>query len=149
MNIILYRNNSDVNYITKNISKVYELTGFLIGECSVTDPVINIEFDGDIKSFNYFYIPEFAGRYYYLTNFVMIRTGLYQISGHVDVLMTYAPQIKLCTGLINRQENLYNLYLDDDKFKVNANRRYGVKTFPGEPPASGAKMVLIAAGGTP
>lgn len=146
MNIIFYRNLSDVNYVDKVIQEVYTLTGSIIGECSVTDPVISIQIQGEVKPFNYFYIPEFGNRYYYVTNNTVVRTGVYEISGHVDVLMTYRDGIRNCSALINRQENLRNLYLDDDRFKVTARRKYGVSTFSNSP-AGGTQMVLIAAGG--
>ena len=94
------------------------------------------------------HIPEF-GRYYYITNIVSVRTGLWAISGHVDVLYTYRNEIRSCGGIIYHRQNLYNLYLDDDKFLVNAQRMFTAHTFPNRlsDASSGPAFVLTVAGG--
>ena len=88
-------------------------------------------------------IEEF-NRSYFITNIRAIRTNVYEITGHVDVLSTYADYIKDCTALIRRQENKWNLYLNDSVFKVYQNPV--VNTFPFPSGFSTKEFVLAIAG---
>lgn len=97
-------------------------------ECSVLNPVITIECVGSEVP-NYIEIKEF-NRKYFVTNVVSVRQNLWELHCHVDVLSTYADAIKKLSGIIARQENNYNLYLDDDKFLVDCKRIYWTKAFP-------------------
>lgn len=147
MTITLYDNRSDNNYINKRIYEITTVVGTLRDSCSVLEPTILIEAE-NLSRANYMHIPEF-GRYYYITNIVSVRTGLWAISGHVDVLYTYSSEIRSCGAIIARQQNLYNLYLDDDKFLVNAQRMFTAHTFPNRlsEVSSGPAFVLTIAGG--
>ena len=63
------------------------------------------------------YISEFS-RYYFIDDIVSIHNNVWDVSGHVDVLETYKSAILNQSGVIRRQQNLYNLYLDDPEFKT-------------------------------
>ena len=128
MTVILYNNTSAPNVVSKSLSTVDTLTGTLRIATSVTDPVIQIRRDSPV-GFNYFKIEEF-NRYYFLKGVNVGTNGLITISGHVDVLMTYASAIRNSTGVIFRQENLWNLYLDDGSFKCYQNPKHKIQTFP-------------------
>lgn len=147
MTVTLYHNRSDNNHVDKNLSEIVTLNGTLRDQCSVLEPTILINAD-NLSSANYMYIPEF-GRYYYITGIVSVRTGLWALTGHVDVLYTYRSEIRGCGAIIARQQNLYNLYLDDDKFLVNAQRMFTAHTFPNRiaDASSGAAFVMTVAGG--
>lgn len=147
MTIVLYKNNSDINYLDKNLELIDSLTGSLRGECSVTDPTILIESEYVFANVNYFYIPEF-NRYYYVKSITSVNTNLWLISGHVDVLGTYKEAIRANDALVTRQQNLYNLYLDDDRLHITSRRLHATKTFPGGPAiGTGGSVVIILAGG--
>lgn len=146
MTITFYQNFSETNRLDKNLSQVASLTGSLRGECSITDPAIAVEWEGAPSFVNYMYIPEF-GRYYYITNITNIVNDLWVFEGHVDVLGTYKSSIRSLSGIINRQQNMYNLYLDDDKFLVNAPRKYWTKAFPGRVSTGADSFILTVAGG--
>lgn len=131
-NITLQRNNSETNRVTKNITDLATITGDLKQETSIIDPVILIE--GDLSSYtgcNYCTIQTF-GRSYFINNIRSIRNSLFEISCHVDVLSSFATQIKACTGIVQRQENEWNLYLNDGVFKVYQNPIVQVKEFPAD-----------------
>lgn len=127
MTIKLYSNTSDKIVVDKNITQVgADITGTLREDCSIIDPVIKME-TNPIGS-NYAYISEF-GRYYYINNIVC--TGkLFEVHMHVDVLKTYAAGIRSNNAVVSRQENQYNLYLQDGVFKEQANPHYEIKKFP-------------------
>ena len=132
MTIKIYKNLSDNNVLDKNITQMgSNLTGTLKEECSIIDPVITIEdfTSFDIKSANYAYITEF-GRYYYINNIICITDKLFELHMHVDVLKTYASEIRSNSAVISRQESQYNLYLQDGVFKTYANPHYEIKKFP-------------------
>lgn len=148
MIIDLYHNGSDVNVMDKSLSPIASMDGTLRDSCSVTDPVILIEAE-NLSGTNYFYIPEF-GRYYYSVNITSVRSGLWSITGHVDVLMTYRSHIRSLGAVIARTEdtNYSNLYLDDDKLLVTCRRDFSLITFPNRVATGGKQFVLTVAGGS-
>lgn len=144
MTVSLYINYSEPNRLNKSLSSVGGFSGILRGESSVINPSILVE-AGNIATANYMHIPEF-GRYYYITDIVSVRDGLWLVSGHVDVLMTYSAAIRACPALVSRQENDYDLYLTDDKFIIDTRREYSIIAFPGRAPSGGDSLVLTIAG---
>lgn len=150
MIIDLYYNSSDNNRMDKSLSSVMSLTGTLKSECSVTDPVILIEAN-NLSGVNYMYIPDFS-RYYYINGILSVKNGLWALSGHVDVLMSYRAAIRKLGAVIARQQNINcaNLYLDDDRLLITSKRDFVLKTFPNKlnaPGTSGNSFVLTVAGG--
>lgn len=143
-NIIMQVNYSDKKALDKTITDVITLTGALKEGTSVVDPVIIVT--GDILNYigsNYMTIQEF-NRQYFITNIKALRTNVYEISAHVDVLSTYASDIRTNTALLRRQENKWNLYLNDGVFKVYQNPT--VNTFPFPSGFSTKEFVLAVAG---
>lgn len=139
----LMRNDEPKNKIGKTPQTVTTLTGTFRDETDLTDPEILIEYSGTFSGINYFYIAE-LGRYYFITKKVNVRTNLWRITGHCD-LLTSAKTVLLNTpAVIARQENAYNLYLNDDMFKVNANPRLQVAAFPNK--FSGESFLLVMNG---
>lgn len=144
MTITLYRNTSEPHKVTKSLSTIKTLSGTLKDATSIIDPTIVIESDVNIG--NYMYIAEF-NRFYYITDIVSVSNSLWEISGHVDVLMSFKSEFLPLNAIIARQENQYNLYLDDDKFLVDCTRIYWTKAFPNRSPVGGSSLVLTLAGG--
>lgn len=128
MTITLYNNNSPANFVSKSVSVVATLDGTLRDSTSITDPVITIARNSP-TGFNYFRVNEF-GRYYFLKHVVIVSNSLITISGHVDVLMTYADKIRQSDAVIFRQENKWNLYLDDGSFRAYQNPKHKIIRFP-------------------
>lgn len=127
MTLILYQNKSEYNKLDKELVEILNLTGTLKNSCSILAPVILIENDSLINA-NYCYIPEY-NRYYFITDVTVIKNKLFQISCSVDVLMTFKDNIRQQTAIIARQENLYNLYLNDDKILSYNKIREQIKEF--------------------
>ena len=142
MTIKLYKNYSENNVLDKNISQVgSDITGTLREDCSVINPVIAIEGLTDL-TVNYAYITEF-GRYYYINN-IVCKGKLFELQMHVDVLKTYSSGIRGNNAVIARQQNEYNLYLQDGVFKTEAIPHYEIRKFPSG--FSGYEFVLCVAG---
>lgn len=130
LQIIIHRNQSEKNRADKTIENVITLSGSLRAETSVIEPIImisgNVE---DVVTCNYMTIPRF-GRSYFITNIRSIRTGLYEISTHVDALSSFKTQIRENVAIIHKQEYNWNLYLNDGTFKVFSDSIVETYTFP-------------------
>lgn len=128
--IKLQRNNSERERLTKNITDISTVSGVLKEETSIIDPIIKIECDlSDFVNCNYMTIPAF-GRSYFVNNIRSIRNGLVEFACHVDVLSSFAGQIRGNTAIIKKQENEWNLYLNDGSFKVYQNPNVLTRAFP-------------------
>ena len=140
-----YKYDSPNHFITKQLIDVATFSGTLKDETSVIDPVFEVESDLDLSQANYIWIEDLH-RYYYVLNIVSVATNLWRFHCHVDVLMTYKPTILAHEAVIARQENLYNLYLNDgDTFKVTQRSKIQQKKFPTG--FTGSSYVMIVAGG--
>lgn len=113
--VVLQTNQSEINKVDKTIRDIATFTGTLRDTTSIIDPVILIECDlGDLIGCNYCTIAIF-GRSYFVTNITSVRDGLVEIRCRVDVLSSFAKEIKSNTGVVRRSQSkeLYNLYLND------------------------------------
>ena len=128
MNVTLYKNTSEKAKVGKTLASASTHTGTLREGCEVVNPTIIVEGD-NLSDFNYMYIPEFH-RYYFITGITSIKKGLWQIDGHCDVLESYKEQIKAQKAVVERQENEYNLYLNDPEWKVYTNKQVLTRIFP-------------------
>lgn len=128
MQIKLYKNLSEVNTIGKTLTEESVRTGTLKDGCSVLSPSVVLTGE-NLSDFNYMYIPEFH-RYYFITGITSIKKGLWQIDGHCDVLESYKEQIKAQKAVVERQEQKYNLYLNDPDWKIYRNKQVLTRTFP-------------------
>ena len=129
-NIVLQRNNSEMNRVSKSVDNLFTVSGVLKEDTSIIDPVIKIECDlSAVTGCNYLSIPAF-GRSYFVNNIRSIRNGLVEFSCHVDTLSSFASEIRGNTAIIKRQENAWNLYLNDGSFKVYQNPNVLTKAFP-------------------
>lgn len=130
MTLTLYKTLSDSITLDKELEQLIMLSGILREESSIIDPVILIEdLDDFLPEMNYAYIQEF-NRYYYITGIESVRTGLWRVSFHVDVLYTYKDAIRENSGIIERNENLYDLQLNDGLFRTRQNPRIVQVPFP-------------------
>lgn len=128
--IILQRNNSEKNKVDKTLTTISTMTGTLKNETSIIDPVIFFEASlSDLKNCNYCTISEF-GRSYFVNNIRSIRNGLVELTCHVDVLSTYKSQIREQFVIVKRQQENWNLYLNDGSFKCYQNPMVLTKQFP-------------------
>lgn len=146
-NIRLMTNNSASNVADKDFTTIDTLTGTLRNETSITNPTIRIEADvSTLSECNYFYIPQF-NRYYFVTDIRSIRNGLCEIVGHCDVLTTALKKGSLsdCMGITKRQQNEWNLNINDGYFKVYQNPIVTTELFPSG--FNSFNYVLAVAGG--
>ena len=130
MNIVLYSNASEITAVDKKLTELTTLSGTLREQSSIIDPVITIsDIDNYVGQMNYAHIPEF-NRYYFITNIESVRNKLWKVSFHVDVLFTYRDAIRENSAIIERNENEYDLKLNDGLFRTQQNPRIEQFPFP-------------------
>lgn len=108
MNIILYNNRAERSAVDKTALLInpIAMSGTLRAECSITNPVIEVQSTGLITS-NYVFIEEF-NRYYFIDEITSVRNGLWRISMTVDVLMSFKTEILNQRALIHRAKQVGN-----------------------------------------
>jgi len=146
VNIYLYNNNSEINVVNKNITNETSLTGYLRDNSDIRNPVIRINSDESITTFNYCYIPSF-NRYYFITDINVIRTGIWSMSLKCDVLMSFKDDILNSYAIINHTtENQISRYMQSDIYKTLVKDFTDIITFPSGLLETG-EYILITAGG--
>ena len=142
--VLIQQNESETIKVTKSLTLIGTFTGTLKDNCSIINPVILLEADlGDLKSANYCTVSDF-GRSYFINDITSVRNGLVEISCHVDVISSFATQIKANKGIVFRQEENWNLYLNDGVLEVYQNPHVTTHEFPTG--FSGQSYVLALAG---
>lgn len=142
----LYKNSSPVEKIGKTLTDQQSITDVLLKrDTSILRPVLLVNDARGVTDFNYMYISEFD-RYYFIDDIRSTHNNIWEISGHVDVLETYKDQILSNTGVIRRQTNKFNTYLNDPEWKVYANENVVAYHFSGSPFNKNMKYVLAVAG---
>lgn len=98
------------NEINKSLGTPIVKTCSLKNGSSIEDPVLYMEHDAQLFQTNYVYIPDF-GRYYFVSGRELVEHTEY-ITCHVDVLKTFADDIKASKGTATRS-NFYNRNIPD------------------------------------
>ena len=145
MNLRLCINNSEKNKINKSLTAGVTLSGTLRNESNVVNPsiVINIE---NPTIYNYAYIEDFK-RYYFITDYISLRTGIWQINLKSDVLMSFKDSILASNVLINNTETTgKNNYLSGASWVSNCKAKTDILTFSQGLLTEG-QYILITAGG--
>lgn len=143
--IILQNNQSPINKIGKSIATIKSLSGELRNETDILNPEIRIECEkSDIVNCNYCTISEF-GRKYFVKEIESLRNQVYILKAHVDVLDSFSSEILSNTAVILRQENNFNLLLNDGVFKCTQNPRIFYRDFPAG--LGQFNYILLAQGG--
>lgn len=142
--IVLQINHSERERADKDLTDVITVSGTLKADTSIVDPVIQIKCNlEDTYMVNYMTIEVF-GRSYFVTNIRSVINGLVEFSGHVDVLSTYKEAIRENNAIIRKQQDDWNLYLNDGSFKIYQNPKVLTKAFPSG--FSTQEFVLAVAG---
>lgn len=116
--IEFYANSAEPTRVNKTpyLEPLYKMRGTLREECDLMNPSIVIYMAYPPPA-NYCYIHAFK-RFYFITDMVSVRTGLWRLSMHEDVLMSHRVGILGINAIIARQENNYNKMLYDDMITV-------------------------------
>ena len=145
-----YVNESDYRKITKTLKQIGNVQDVLFKDnTDMMNPVLMMRtterFD---NTANYCYIEQ-TGKYYYI-NDCEYDNGVYLLHLHVDVLMTYQRAILAQPAIIKRSanSNYYNLWQEDEKFKVYNFTNVRSKDFSGGFSATTQNFLLTVIGNT-
>lgn len=144
MVINLMQNSSPEIQLNKTVSTSKSVQGVLKQGCSLLNPTLILK-DVTIGSCNYFQMPDFENRYYYIDNIVTREANIIEITGRVDVLMSFKSDILASSGIIERNETEFTKYIQDSKYTVLSYERIQTKVFPNAFPNNG-EFILVVAG---
>ena len=146
MDIIFYNTSSERNALNKVLQGGVTLHGSFRSECAISDPSFIIESDDNFTQYNYVYIPEFK-RYYFIVEVTSVRTKIWNISLHVDVLMSFKDSILTSYILLHEsQQTSASNYLNSDSWVSQVRRNTEVISFSNGFLDQGT-YILITAGG--
>lgn len=118
-NIILYRNVDVNNSINKSPEMVRVLGGVLRDGCSISKPIVRIDFDN--LDYNYAYIEE-LNRYYYINDIFIVNKHLKDLYLTCDVLMSFKQQIINKDAIVGRTANFEASYKNDELAFIDVDR---------------------------
>lgn len=144
MQIILYNNTSDPNTVNKNLQTVATLNGELRENTDILNPSLEIEGD-EVLGANYLYIDS-LNRYYFINDVEFISGEIFRVNCQIDVLMSYADEIKAQNAIIKRQQYNYNVDLVDNRLKTSKNPYIQTINFSGGFSQTNWSYILIMGG---
>ena len=129
MNSTFYENLSDERYLNKKITAKYtDIPIEMLNPSNVVRPNLKVSSGLIGQSVNYLYIDELE-RYYYIRNWTM-ENGYIRLECEVDVLMSFKNDTKKQNTIVARNEKLYNMYLEDNKIKIQNRTAIRTVRFP-------------------
>ena len=119
---VFFQNTAEPNRVNKTdyLSEQLRVNGNLRDISDVTNPSITFECaDDKILKSNYVYIPAF-NRYYFINSITSVRTNLWRVNLHCDVLYSFRNDVLQIKAIIDRQENNFNRYLIDNNMPLSS-----------------------------
>lgn len=132
------------------IATLESCSGEIVGETGLVRPTIKVQVSDPsvVEGANYFSISGEIVRHFFITEKRSLTNNLWLISGKADLRYTFATAIKSSSGIVARNENYYNMYLQDGKLPVHAQKPMSIYQFNGQPFTLGAgTIILMTAGG--
>ena len=145
MDIYLYTTGSERHAIRKELDNEILMIGSLRDSSKIVKPTILVEI-GNPAQYNYMYIPAF-GRYYFITEIESVRTNLWNITGTVDVLMSFQEEILNLNVIVSDDTSPDDeTYYMGEQWKTLVKTKTDVISFPSGLLETG-EYILITSGG--
>ena len=128
--ITFYNNNSDRRCINKVLADAKTISGNV--KTQYTSSGISLDIDisvAGITPFQFNYM-KFDNKCYYIDSVDFLSQNIIRVNCSIDLLETYKVQILKQTAVLERSENIYNRYIDDDMLVLNSYKRVQTKAFP-------------------
>lgn len=145
MQIKIGTSTSDAKRVTKSFTATLTVNAQIKEGTSVVDPTFIIEAPANVN-FNYLKVPSWR-RSYYIREMTAMPGSRLAISCHVDVLDSFATEIKAATAIIDKQQGdrMTSPYLDDGSYVIQCDQVNSVYSFPNG--FNTQATILITAGG--
>lgn len=141
MILTFYQNASDPRKVDKALTSLGAIENCAMRDIlDVENPTFRIASAALPNAFNYVYC-DYTQRFYFTEDPVLVRTGLYDIKCHTDVLANLKTQLRALTATVDRNENIANGYLLDPNFKAMIYRECVTRQFPNA--ITGDSLILI------
>jgi hypothetical protein len=130
MQLTYYNNLSDKRYVDKNIIQISKeghanpVDIILIDDTSLAKPTFRMKDIDLYMTANYCYVDSLR-RYYFIDD-ITLSKGFAYLHCTCDVLMTYKEQLRQQNVIVARQEQHWDLYQNDPKWKVS--QRTAIRT---------------------
>ena len=144
MVIKLYTQTIPKNKMFRNLTNEITVTGNVKDTFDILNPIVQFNYNVNLKNVNYAYIPEY-GRYYFVSPPIISGKTVY-LKMHVDVLFTYRAIIMKSPCIAIRSSNRGNLYFQDDYIQFEEGYRYNVSRFPYRFDAESGTYILCISG---
>lgn len=131
LSITFLKNNSPVNKMDKEFDSGSLTVGVDLKESTdIFEPTFVILTSDNLWLYNYIDAMNSFGRKYFVKKIRSVGNNRYEVDAKTDVLSTWPPMIRSNSAVIRRQQNLYNLYLDDPDFHVLNYEKIQTLQFP-------------------
>lgn len=128
--IDLLKTKDENNKLNKTTQEIARVSGTIIDGCSILTPSVRVRNVVNIRDCNYIYIPSLK-RYYFVDDLFFDSNTTTVLKLKVDVLMSHKSEILNTEQIVTRQQNNYNLYLNDTMYKVYNKDRITLKKLTG------------------
>ena len=145
INATFYKNTSDRRYLNKTLTEAVSKDCQITEDCDLLNPTLEVNIFSGLSSKNYMYISNWK-RKYFIDSITVTSGGRAIIKGHVDVLSTYASQIKDLPAIVCRQEKVYNNYLNDEFYQSRQYKITTVQNFSNKVFSHNGSLVLAVTG---
>lgn len=145
INVKFYTNTSDKRYLTKTLTNEVSKDCQITEDCDILNPTLEVNIFSGLSSKNYMYISNWK-RKYFIDSITVTSGGRAIIKGHIDVLSTYATEIKKLPAIVCRQEKIYNNYLNDEFYQTKQYKITTVQNFSRNPFSHNGSLVLAVTG---
>lgn len=141
MNATLYINHSPASVANKNLTKVSDVTVSFKGDANVSSPSLTLQAEGiDVSKVNYMWIEDFNR--YYNVEITVSQQHIYA-ECQCDLLSSFLTYLLQKDAIIERQQNNYNLYLQDQDFRTYQFDNVAFKNFPATPFTKNLEYILL------
>ena len=151
MEVNLFTTTDDKRVVNKTLTAVKTIQCSVYDKCDIYKPQLLIEYDANIYTTNYMYIPTFQ-RYYFITNVTLDAGKRMIVYGDLDVLYTYRASIAGVTATVVRNEFAEDNLLVDPIATFTPQKEVKALQFPDTPfnareIGSAKNFVMVIGGG--
>lgn len=154
MTVTFYNVTAAPNSLNKDINSGVEITTCQpVEPCDYLHPSFIMDKSATTQGSNYCYISAPLSRYYFITDIQLLTGNRVLVSCSVDVLQTYAANIKSCAGTFTRSEFPKGKYISDSKYPLTGDMESESTLFDNTPFTLGTGsthnyILTVVGGGT-